>query len=243
MAEKKGGLLGGFTTWASKEFMESDEAPAKPAVAASTKPTPAPVAAPAYTAPAYSMSPQAASAPFSMSAAPVAPVGVADADSMAAVNDGVFGGGATAFTRFMKVRESMGNPADPNVVIGAMKAMDDTVSAAAITTALAQHLKRLDDVKVKAAGDFDAATQSQIGGADREIERLQGLNETAKTEIERNQRETTERLGQMGQINAQKVEDQGKITRARLNVEAAEAVVQGQLEGMQRMLQAVAPAA
>jgi hypothetical protein len=225
---------GGFLDKLKDELFESD----------SPKATPAPKSAPVASAPPPAAPPViSGTTPYTFGTTPMPASGPApiDADAMAAVNDGVFGGGDTHYTHFMKMFDVMGRPADPTVVLKAMQAMDGTITGAAILKDINDHLSRLDAVTAKATSDFDAVAQQRLGGADTTLAQLQQANDAAAAEIARHNKETADRMTQIAQVTQQRATDEVAITQAKAKTEAAEAAVKQQLTGMQALFSALPP--
>jgi hypothetical protein len=231
---KLGGFLGKLADQVSSELFENDTTPTNKPVTAAVAPMAPPVIS--------------GTSPYTFGTLSTPTVGqgpvVIDDSIVAAVNDGVFGGGSPShYVQFMKVNEAMGRPADPTVVLKAVQAFDSSITAAAILSDINTHMSKLEQVAIKANGDFDAAAKERLGGADDAMSQLQKQNDAAAIEIARHQSETATRMAQLADLSQKRQQDQNAISQAKAGTEAAEAAVKQTLTSMQAMFSSLAASA
>ncbi len=216
---KKGGIFGSIVEAAKHELFVED-APAGRAA------DPAP--------PVAVSSPSSGGVVSSLGAMP--PEGATvDPAALKVVKENVYtnvGGHPSRFVKFMKMLEALGKPQD---ALRALQVADESITAAGILQDISAHLDLLDACTKTAAAQFDAASQDRLGRRDKEIASLQAANQNAAKEIERHQKETSERNGQIATLQQARAEDEGKITAAKQREAGAEAAVRDELQSMQRL--------
>lgn len=213
---KKGGFLSGFVEAAKHELFEDDAAAAAPAHEAA-QPTAAPVA---DVAPLASL--------------PDAP-GAVDPTALKVVKANVYtdvDGHPSRFVKFLKMLEALGTA---DAALKALQVADESITATGVLEDISSHLDLLAACNKSATAEFDAASRDRLGGRDKEIAALQAANQTAASEIERHQKETSDRNGQIAKLQQARAQDEGKITAARQREAAAEAAVRTELLNMQKL--------
>ena len=223
---KKGGLFSNLVEAAKHELFTDDDA-AKTEEAA----PPLPVSAPA-TPPVGGYVPPASFGPSAT--VPVADAGV-DAAALKMVKDNVYvdvGGHPSRFVKFLKMMQALGKPQD---ALRALQVADESITTASILDDISSHLALLDQCNKTATAQFDAASAERLGGRDKEISSLQADNQNAAKEIERHQKETSDRNDKIASLQQARSEDEAKITAARQREAGAEAAVRNELQSMQQL--------
>lgn len=227
---KKGGLFGAFVEAAKHELFTEDEPAKSEAPAPVSEPITPPVGG--YTPPPSSYSP-ASSSP-AMTIASSAEIGV-DPAALKVVKDNVYvdvGGHPSRFVKFLKMLDALGKPQD---ALRALQVADESITTASILSDITAHLTLLDQCNKTANAQFDEASAQRLGGRDKEIAALQSDNQNAAKEIERHQKETSERNGKIAALQQARSEDEAKITAARQREAGAEAAVRNELQSMQQL--------
>ena len=157
---------------------------------------------------------------------------------LAVINDGVFtdiDGRTSRFLMFQKMFETLGRPIDPTIALKALQVNDPSFTPANILQDILAHQKLLDAVTAKADQDIREAATERLGGADAKIKQLQEANQQAQAEIERHQKETSERIGKIAECQTQRATDEAAISRAKSRTDSAASSVRAQLQGMQQL--------
>lgn len=157
---------------------------------------------------------------------------------LAVINDGVFtdiDGRTSRFLMFQKMFETLGRPIDPTIALKALQVNDPSFTPANILQDILAHQKLLDAVTATADQDIQEAATERLGGADAKIKQLQEANQQAQAEIERHQKETSERIGKIAECQTQRATDEAAISRAKSRTDSAASSVRAQLQGMQQL--------
>jgi hypothetical protein len=216
---KKGGILSSLVEAAKHELFVEDETAPKGAN------TPDPSLAQSgqsagNSAPAPDLSPAAADV---------------DPEALKLVKATVYtdvGGHDSRFVKFLKMLQALGRPQD---ALRALQVADESITTSGILEDISAHLAMLDQCTQTATAQFDAASQERLGGRDKQIEALQAANQNAANEIERHQKETSERNGKIATLQQARADDEAKITAARQREAGAEAAVRAELKAMQQL--------
>jgi hypothetical protein len=226
---------GGFLDRIKHELMEDDGATES---AGKTLTSGTPVAAPS-TAPII-----APTMPYTFGVTPAAGPEPADAETLKLVTDGVFGsnlnGHPSRYLMFKKMYEALGKPANPGIALTALQVSDSSITPGGIAEDIQSHLTLLDGVGKQADSDLQAAATQKLGEADDKIKSLSEQNEVAKSEIERHQHETNDRIGQIAQLQADRANSVAAIARANARADSAEASVRSELQAMQQLFSSIA---
>lgn len=241
---KKGGFLDKALHGVLDELMDDDGKKTTadaPAPAATAAPAPAPSGTMPYpfgTTPSAAPAPSAAGAP---TFAPGVPEPI-DPKVLDMVSSGVFiditDGTKSRPSRYMlfsKMWETLGRPQNAMQPLSAMQVSDPTMTAGAVLQDIDAHLSMLDGVAASAESDFEAAAATKLGGADSQLTTLQQANEAAVREIERHQKEITERSAQAAAIQTQRQLDEAAIANAKAKTAAAVDSVRTQLTGARNL--------
>ena len=180
--------------------------------------------------------------PYTFGTGAVPPVGSnpepVDDKILAVINDRVFtdiDGRTSRFLMFQKMFETLGRPIDPTIALKALQVNDPSFTPANILQDILTHQKLLDAVTATADKDIQEAATERLGGADAKIKQLQEANQQAQAEIERHQKETSERIGKIAECQTQRATDEAAISRAKSRTDSAASSVRAQLQGMQQL--------
>jgi hypothetical protein len=232
--KKSGGFLGKFGESLVHELFEDDGKGAVQTPKVTAPPTPTPSAIVSGTTP-YTFG-MTGSDP-ALSTIPGAPEPL-NQDAVNAISSAVFVDlptGKSRYLTYQNMAAALGHPSDASVPLKALRVSDPNISVAAIATDINAHLALLEQVTAKAEADFVAAAQDKLGNADKQIQALNDANANAQSEIARHQKETTDRIAQITQLQQQRAADEVAINRARSQTQAAEAAVKTSLLSAQQI--------
>lgn len=242
MAGKKGGFLGKIGAAIAAEMMEDDgkDETAKVADKASAAAQAAPISSQTQPYP-FGTSAAGSTTPPPMLGMPGAPEPL-DPKVVEMVSSGVFtdvvDGGKARPSRYMlfsKMWQTLGSPADANIPLNAMKVTDPSMTGGAVLQDIDAHLALLDGVAANANAEIDGVAATKIGGADQKLQAIQQANEAALREIERHQKEISERSAEAATLQGQRAADEASINRAKAKTAAAVESIRAQLQGARNL--------
>jgi len=159
-----------------------------------------------------------------------------DQETLATLMNAVMPDGKTPYAKFLKMWNALNHPTDVNQVIGALQAVDETITAQTVLASIQDHLTRLDNAGQQAAKEIDAAAQQTLGNLQSEVSKRTDANTVAAQEIARHQQETITRTAEITDLNQQIATYTAKVQRAKANESAAEATIRTQLTQAQAAL-------
>lgn len=140
------------------------------------------------------------------------------------------------FLVFVRTWEAMGQPADTTSVLRVLQITQPNLAAADLLADMQSHIALLDKASADAEAAFARAAQDRLGSKDTELQSLDEANKHAVAEIERHNREISERNAKITSIQTARAEDEAAIQRGRQRSVTAEGVVRARLLQFQNLL-------